>query len=290
MKEELSHKPGFDSEGHLDENSIAQAAEHLKGWSGEPDPAVMLHLADCQQCRIAVMETADLLDETSEMELHEDPAPYHTISRPATQEKPKPALVMTPLWRTVIGIAGVVFLAWFIQHYFRNDDRKTPSDHPAEVIEEKQPQRMKPDSTVNTVDSTDVIQDTNTMMLPEPPPEPARLPDTIRFAEAFVPSQLYENLVKARYRDVDSVWVRGPAPETILSPGDTLSITWSHDPVEDFSVALVNNAEKEIQRFAPTAEGELQWVLKLEPGLYYWKLEGSEDLKGVGRFRVMSKQ
>ncbi len=280
MKEENNSGEGILPGGHLDENWVAAFAEHLKGWSAAPPAYVVEHAESCSRCRSAVMEAADMLDDMGHMMLEEEPISYSKGQPRKTHANDRLAT-----WKGVLragaGIAAVAVLAWFIQFLIPDKGE----DLPVSGIENPTaPSQALPDS------SRDQLPDSEDSLTLDNLVEPEVLHDTIRFAEAFAPNPVLEALVKPRYRNVSDPVVEGPRPDTMFIPGEQLVITYTIDPVENYTVVLVDNKGSELQRFATLDNGILQWEIDLLPGRYYWKFEGSEEVFLAGPFKVVRKR
>ena len=59
MSDVKSHME-LNKQGHLDENSLSEAADWLNGYSGSIDPLIEKHLKDCFECRNNEMEVSEL--------------------------------------------------------------------------------------------------------------------------------------------------------------------------------------------------------------------------------------
>jgi len=76
-------------------------------------------------------------------------------------------------------------------------------------------------------------------------------------------------------------------------PGDTIAgdpfFQWEKIEIQPIHLKILNNRGEEL--FTVTPEGH-RYIhrQKLEPGLYYWKLESEEDLLFVGKFFVVPER
>jgi len=88
--------------------------------------------------------------------------------------------------------------------------------------------------------------------------------------------------------------VRGSEDFTIVSPGMGITVSeeiyfkWLYDTEEPLNLKILNNKE-EVQFKFTLHDNELIFNVadnELEPGLYYWKLEGDGQLLHVDKFIV----
>jgi hypothetical protein len=107
------------------------------------------------------------------------------------------------------------------------------------------------------------------------------------YASAYIPNPALENLVGAKYRSGTDPMVKGPGPESIFAPGDSLKITWKAEPEEKYQIVIIDNKSNTIKEINAGPESFLAWKIDLKPGLYYWKFLGKDEMWKVGRLRVI---
>jgi outer membrane phospholipase A len=81
--------------------------------------------------------------------------------------------------------------------------------------------------------------------------------------------------------------VKGPGPESIFAPGDSLKITWTAEPEEKYQIVIIDNKSNTIKEINAGPESFLAWKIDLKPGLYYWKFLGKDEMWKVGSLRVV---
>lgn len=275
MKETLKYQKSSNKPEHLDENELAQYAEYLRHETGRIPEKLIEHVESCGYCRAELMAVTDLLD-TLPGEL---PDVAGEPASPVTGyplSAVKGSFSVLKLLRTAAAVAAVVLLAWFIQ-------------------------KLLPDRLMNTPVATNTVKD-STMGAQSPirdsanpaagslPAAATAIPDTIRYASAFVPDPGYENLVGAKYRSGRDPKVTGPDPAVVFAPGDTLKISWTPDPGVEYLLSILNNKADQVVEIKIGPASALAWKINLKPGLYYWKFLGNEEMWKVGRMRVVGKE
>jgi hypothetical protein len=262
-------------QGHLDENEIALFAEHLQDKTvGVPD-RIVRHVASCPQCRAEVMAVSDLLGELPDLAL-EPEASYSVTQKGGSGSK---LFTFRGLARTAAAIAAVFALSWIVQQVILNqrDQRKMAVN-------------AGMDSTATDSSSQhDTLKGGRTGSGSDVPGKVVLKPDTVLYADAYVPEPTYESLVGARYRATGDPKVKGPGPGTVLAPGDTLLFTWMPRPDAWYRLLVVDNTGRTKMELDLPSSGRLALKADLKPGLYYWKFLGHEELWKVGKFKVMHK-
>jgi hypothetical protein len=272
MKESDTYKTKDSSPEHLDENEIARYADYLRHESTDLPDGLREHVEACPLCRMEIMAVADLMDtlpEPVELTISGEGEVSRTPGRSSKYS-------VTRFMRIAAAVAALVAVAWGIRQFLPGDE--------AEV-------KVALDSRADTL-----LPATKTDSLtkgPDPlvkqPVAVVRVHDTIRYAEAFVPNRTYETLIEARFRTGANPKVVGPDPSARFHPGDSLKLTWTPDPEEEYEVIIINNKERRVAGFKAGTSGHAVWKISLAPGLYYWKFLGREDMWKVGRIKVISE-
>lgn len=270
MKEKEIYHKGSKSE-HLDENELALYVEYLRNETDRVPEKLIRHVETCSYCRAELMAITDLVDSLPEIdeEVSETVAGYHLPGFGRHRR------AVISVLRAVAAVAAVVLVAWFIQ-------RIRPDQPDKEQV------------AVNKLkDSTGIIdKDTdfeNVNKVPADPRTGSVTPDTVLYAEAFVPYAVYENLVSAKYRSGNEPQVAGPDPGKAYSPGDTLNISWTADPGDEYLLIILDNKARPVKEIRAGPVKSIAWKIELKPGLYYWKFLGREEMWKVGKIRVMRR-
>lgn len=257
---------------HPDENELALYAEYLRNETGQIPEELMNHVASCSYCRAELMAITDLLDTLPDVaEELTQPVIGYPLS---VTGRPRSSRLK---WlRTAAAVAAIFLLAWVVQRLL--PDR--PMNEPVATNTIK-------DSTFNK-DSLTTNPLTDNLITDNPSAKVPALPDTIRYAEAFIPNPVYENLVAAKYRSRSDPKVVGPDAAAVFTPGDTLRISWTPDPEEEYILAILDNKANPVVEIKAGTGAFLHWKVDLKPGLYYWKFLGKEEMWKVGKIKIRS--
>ena len=295
MNDTDSYKKYGNHPEHPDENALAQYAEYLRHETESIPEDLKAHVESCSYCRAELMAITDMLDqlpdlaeeESTQSSVGEGPVsppsfavgsrqsdfvgegPEGPPSSAAGNRQPK-KLRITWL-RAAAAVAAVFLVAWAIQQFL--PARKTTEPV---AINTPKPSLSSPRTRGPIPETRNPTPDTR---YPKP--------DTVLYASAYIPNPALENLVGAKYRSGTDPMVKGPGPESIFSPGDSLKITWKAEPEEKYQIVIIDNKSNTIKEINAGPESFLAWKIDLKPGLYYWKFLGKDEMWKVGRLRVI---
>jgi len=257
MKEKDKYSPGHEHASHLDENELALFAEFLRHEREDLPAGLREHVETCARCRAEVMAVTDMLGEVGRQETEDErlKTKDQRLRRQETRKLETNLRRLAPVIRVVASVAAVIFLAWIIQ-----------------LIRPEKPEA----GDMAGADSSGSVM---------PVVEPA---DTLLLAQAFVPDSVLEKLVNATYRAAHDPKPQGPTNETVFHTGDTLRIQWIPEAGEEYVLVILNNQGAQQAKIQAERSSSLQWRINLEPGLYYWKFLGKEELWKVGKFKVLA--
>ncbi len=282
MNDKESYNKHENHPEHPDENELAQYAEYLRHETESIPEELKVHVESCSYCRAELMAITDMLDQLPDLAEEESlqstvyslqSSVYSTQSAAGSRQPKK--LRITWL-RAVAAVAAVFLVAWAIQQFL-------PARKTSEPVAINTP---KPSlSSPRTEDTT------KSSLLPNPSLSSSRtrgpLTDSVLYASAFIPDPRMENLVGAKYRSGTDPMVKGPGPESIFAPGDTLKISWTSDAEEKYHLVIIDNKSNTVKEIKAGPEPYLAWKIDLKPGLYYWKFLGKDEMWKVGRMRVI---
>ena len=286
--------------GHPDENELAQYAEYLRNENdGIPDD-LKAHVESCSYCRAEIMAITDMLDEIPDMV--EEESPQSAVGRkpsdfvgegpvgpPSSVVGSRQKRVLRITWlRAAAAVAAIFLIAWAILQFL-------PARKITEPVAINTP---KPDTRNPIPDTQNPSLSSSRTRGPIPVTQNPSLsssrtrgpiPDTLLYASAFIPNPAFENLVSAKYRSGSDPLVKGPAPEKIFAPGDTLALTWTPELKENYHLVIIDNKSNTIKEMKAGPEPRLAWKIDLKPGLYYWKFLGKDEMWKVGRLKVIKQ-
>jgi hypothetical protein len=257
MKEKEKLEPGHSHSAHLDENELALFAEFLRHEKEDLPEGLREHVESCARCRAEVMAVTEMLEEVGRQET-EDERLKTKDQRLRGQETRKIETTLRrlmPIIRVVASVAAVIFLAWIIQ-----------------VI---RPEKPEP----GIMAGSDSASSGLSVSIPA---------DTLLLAQAFLPDSTLEKMVAATYRAPGEPKPEVPSNEAFFHSGDTLHFNRIPETGGDYYLVILNNRGIQQAKIHAQRNGSLQWKINLEPGLYYWKFLGKEELWKVGRFKVLS--
>lgn len=261
---------------HPDENELAQYAEYLRHETGEIPDELIEHVSSCSYCRAELMAISDMLDSLPDLAGEPvQPAPGYELKGIARLKTSRFQWL-----GYAAAVAAIILIVWGITRLF-----------PERPMHEPLAGDGGKDSTLtNDSSNTDRLAHQNPtpgFPVTDSSGKSTSLPDTLRYASAFVPNPMYESLVGARYRSSGDPHAAGPGPSTIFSPGDTLEIFWKPVPGDEYSLIILDNMAKTVKEIQTGSSALLAWKIDLKPGLYYWKFLGKEELWKVGKMRVI---
>ncbi len=107
-----------------------------------------------------------------------------------------------------------------------------------------------------------------------------------RYAENFIPNATYEALIGAQFRAGGRPEILIPGKDTSLVQGSVLTFK-GKNPGQDFlEIQILNNHADTVRTFTKLDSINLEVKLDFDPGLYYWKLLGENELHQVGKFII----
>jgi len=106
------------------------------------------------------------------------------------------------------------------------------------------------------------------------------------YAANYIASDDLEYLIDQGFRDNDFVKVL--SPETVITAKEEILFNWVSDSEQQLYLKILNNQEDVLHKLAPENNKILFNITenKLDPGLYYWKLENDDELLQLGKFFV----
>lgn len=295
MNDTDSYKKYGNHPEHPDENALAQYAEYLRHETESIPEDLKAHVESCSYCRAELMAITDMLDQLPDLAEEEStqssvgegpvsPPSFAVGSRqsdfvgegpegpPSSAPGNRQPKKLRITWlRAAAAVAAVFLLAWTIQQFL--PARKTTEPV---AINTPKPSLSSPRTRGPIPETRNPTPDTRNPK-----------PDTVLYASAYIPNPALENLVGAKYRSGTDPMVKGPGPESIFAPGDSLKITWKAEPEEKYQIVIIDNKSNTIKEINAGPESFLAWKIDLKPGLYYWKFLGKDEMWKVGRLRVI---
>ncbi len=247
-------KKYFSPNNHLSENGIALYVDAIKlEQVGKLPEEILRHVEECEECAMQVMEVTELVS---------DDQYDNNSEHPFFGPKKQTPFVFPAIYR----IAAVLVIAALISTiYYILADRTstgTPGNEP--VMTEQLNQLTVPNRTV--LAETEKTSEKDAPSL---------------FAMNFEPSPNLEDLVQTQFRSI-SIEVISPVNGDIVQT--PVTFRWKRYE-KRVTIKILSN--KELTLVSSTLSGDsFTSPKKFAPGLYYWKLETTEELLFVGKFLV----
>jgi hypothetical protein len=246
----------FFEDSHLTEDGIFLYVDALKLNAVDDIPVeIRLHVETCLSCKKQIITLFDATEEQDYTALR--PHPF------LDQKKIPRRFSYSTITRIAAAILVGSGLALFV---YLNLIRDTDTTMTEDILPEEV---VSPDQRPEESDRE--LED----LLPSPPPSDL-------YAANFEPSPLYEGLVAQPFR---SYGLRIYEPATGTEVADTVRFRWDTSYRGDLTFRVFGNRENEIFRTTVSPTG-YTLIQKLEPGLYYWRLETEQELLYVDKFVV----
>ena len=240
----------FDNDAHLNEEALALYVDALELNKVHllPD-VILLHVNECVECKSEIAEVLALVDK-QEYRLKEK-HPYLAD---------KTGLLVTRIMRSyriaAVLLVGISLGIFFYFLRLTNDNRGVVNIQPgSEQVVNLQSQKGQAKGQA--------IQQ-NSM------------------ADNFSESANLEDLVNSTSRSASFV-VIGPKNGVVMNK--QITFEWRTQEVESITLKILSNKETVLRSFK-LGGSKFLFAGKLNPGLYYWKVESKDELLYVGKFFV----
>ena len=241
----------FDENAHLNEETLALYVDALKLHKVYLLPgAVLGHVDDCQKCKSDILEALPFVVER--VDSVREPHPYF-----CQNANSMPARFSLPYRIAAIFFVGIgIGILFYLFRYMREGQGiKTDSIQSVQVIRPEFRKSPAKDSKVNH----------------------SRI-----FADNFSESPNLENLVNSASRS-ELPLIVSPKNNAVVS--QKILFEWKMQEVGLVSVTILSNRE-EVLKNIRLKQSKFLFSVKLNPGLYYWKLQRKDELLYVGEFFV----
>ena len=269
----------FNSNGHLSEEGLSLYVDGLTLDAVSKVPVdIREHIEQCIQCH---SEATELYAVVSQL----DP---ERGAHPTLEPKVKKIAIRRSLIWTVAVAASVAAVILFT--YWNSQ----PKNDTPDIVDEK----VEQPSQLPTTPKNEEVRPYEEPQIAETPNEekiaPVADPKVEEKEEVSSSRELYasnytinedlDELVATNYRS-DDVEITQPENEKVYTKGQEVNFSWSTNLDEDWTIIILNNKNEEVFRKSQKAKN-LSWNIDSVPGLYYWRLESTEELWQVGKFFV----
>jgi len=272
MIEEDKHI-GLNQEGHLDENSIAISAEWLAGKRALLDPELKKHLEHCKQCKNDVLEVSEFVNDNSA-----ERARQKFEETCAAKYSPSIKQVSgSQFWR-VAAIFLILITVTSLAIFVRPDKEDS-------LVNNKVPADSSIPDTING-DQENSLAVIDTLKSESDKQIKIESVSKDLFAENYIPNSSLEELIVAQFRAGGNPNIISPPKDTTLFGGKALTFLSDNPNKESLEIQILDNTGKIIKSYPEFKDVSLPVDFKLNPGLYYWKLLGVEELYQVGKITL----
>lgn len=269
-------------DGHLDDNSLAFAAEWLSGKKVNLPPEIEEHLKNCSHCKNEVLEISELINENVSHDKHEiDPRDKFEETCAAKYSPSIKHVSSTQFWRVAavfLVLITITSLAIFVKpdrkEYMVSNELPSKSEVldslTRDSLESSRIEGLK-DSVVNNegVKVESIEKD--------------------KFADNYIPNAGLESLIGAQFRSGENPEVISPGADTLLVCGAKLKFSGINPVEENLEIQILDNRGELKSNYQDIKVLATIVSLDLDPGLYYWKLMGEDELYQVGKIILKKK-
>lgn len=262
---------------HLDLEEQAAIADLIRdGKEAEIKDRWSDHLAECEECRTAVMEVLDISEAREKdvpvVPLFQAPKPKQHAPEPLRKGWSDFALVAS-----VIILAGISVWFWSLSNSYKSQWEE--SDR---LLKEQQ---LSKQSDIEPVMTNDPDQ-AELIAIQKDSIERFRkelIDSKTLLAAAYEDNPTMEEQMKIRLRSF-GIEVLGPSSGNSIKYGDEIAFSWSTSGNATIALVIYNNKNIIVHQ---KSELEKSYELDSEnllPGVYYWKLLQDGDVTYLGKF------
>jgi|SRR5208283_5397701 len=242
----------FGEDTHLNDEALALYVDALILNKAYLLPGTLLgHVGDCQKCKSEIVEALSLVEEQA----YSAKGPHPYLGKKAESTSARVSLFYRMAAVFLIGIS-----IGFFFYFFRS---------------------MKDDHTA-IIDSIQSMQIAHPEIRRSPTKEGNEVNQQKNLADNFSESPNLENLVNSVLRSESPLVV---SPKNNADVGREILFEWKVQEVGSVRLTIFSNRE-EVLKAITLNKTKLFFSGKLDPGLYYWKLECKDELLYVGKFFV----
>ncbi len=277
---------------HLNDEQIALYVDALcADKTDDLSPEILSHIEDCKSCHRQAIDLYSILDDVD----------YTNVGAHPTFDKKAAKVFSMP--RLLMRLAAAVALL-VVAFYFFN--KGTDLDGPGDIVKEETPaentdiakepknkeEKILQKRDINISEKEEIIVKDAPVKVAAPKqetPQPKSIipadNQNVRelYAANFQPSEEWEEMRNEAVRST-SFEVLQPKSATVFKLNTKITFQWE-GANESRYIIVMNNKGAEVHK-AKVITNTFDFDLKLNPGLYYWKLDSDDDLLHVGSFTV----
>lgn len=267
-------KNNFFSDGHLNEETIAFCAEALfLGKINLVDEVIKKHLGECIQCKEEVFVVSEEINSNKDFKSQIN----ENDRRRKIHEKPgrnvANALIKIAASLLVLISIGTIYYFIFIT------DEKTYPD--STLVYEND--SIKGRELNNKIDSAKISIERKDIKTKE---NNQQYINNEVLAMNMKESEFFENLISSDFRDNNSFEVTEPLNGSSYMAGQKVEFKFAGDLSVPIELSIYKNNEVRIFRTDSITALVYPCQMKLDKGLYYWKVRVSKELMDAGKFYI----
>ncbi len=261
----------FNSKGHINEESISLYVDALMTKNIDLLPEQVIdHVENCTKCKKEIIEVVDIMKEAKEAA--NAPVKSKSIKKSISGIGKTVALILLVL--------GFSYIAYKLID-FNTEQQLYAQKEINNLNTQDQIVEMTYNAGELNVSEREGISADNKNQSPDQQNSQAA---SVKNPEDFRASYNLESLVETNFRS-NSIKVIAPRTTQSYTIGQVISFNFVNSINETLFIKVLNNKERNI--FTTDFTGnQYKLTKKLQPGLYYWKLETEDDLLYVGKFLV----
>jgi len=254
----------FDKNGHLTDLYVCICSDRLREDRDDLIPdEVLSHLEGCEQCRNSVLDIFSSIL-TSEKNIKPEETPFSSME---PVEKPFS-------YRLVLRTAATFMIMGFVAAVYLLMNNKEPvnirlADRNANLIAA---------ATESKTIKEEITPGTDNWKISAP----SNKKNSTSVHDPFKDNLNLEYMVNSHHR---GRLIHIISPEFKIMEKGKIVFMWENHIDKNIYLKILNNLNETLFKFK--AEGSrVEFKGDLAPGLYYWKLEDSENLYHVGKFLI----
>jgi len=261
-------------EGHLSDLATSMYVDILLKRSNQELPEeVLCHVEGCRECKDAILEVAAFL---------KNPDIYQELPQKETEpgrEKIRP-LVRGRIAAIFIAFA-LVLGVYYLVHQDANmlDTQKDTPTVTSGALEKSTPQNTSKSTAISRSEQNTPV--TNGTKIDK---NTSRKPKTNQPDPRYTVNPSLENMTGGHLRSSGSE-VLSPKNGTIFKAGEPIHFAWSAKLDITHTLKIVSNTNQLVCLYKVKNDA-FDFQEPLAPGLYYWKLESTNELIYVGKFYI----
>ena len=298
----------FNQDGHLNDEGFALYSDAVKlEKTSELPESFRIHLESCPACQHEVIDFSAIMADVEQGEAHSHPFfnQDQTLNKQRTlkslgneqfsssdkeeTEMRKPQMRKLFYRLAIAAVLGTLVFFGYKQFFPSEHSFGIVNNQPEVVPAEELPIQSENDKTQENV----IVEKENDVKQPLPAPEHStkekseieiqeNISDQQLFAANYVPNEELESMIGTTFRS-DNFKIKKPGNHAVFKKDAIIVFEWENNI--SLNLSILNNEEEE-QIVESVSGVQFELSSKLDPGIYYWKLETEDDLLHLGKFII----